>query len=461
MTLRYGAATDRGRMREGNEDNLVSRNHLFAVADGMGGHQGGEVASRIAVETLAEIPDGGPWMSEQQAKEILRDSVIDANRKIRQLAASDRSLEGMGTTLTAVLEDGYTVHLAHIGDSRAYLYSGGHLSLLTEDHTLVQQLVKENRLTPEEAEHHPQKSIITRALGVEEEVDPDLDTYQRRPGDRLLLCTDGLSNMVEDDELRRVLQKVRDPQQAADELIALANAAGGHDNITVVVLDTEEAPNVQGDTSELRDVGMGMAPQGHGGTGPITPVTPDQHGMTGVEEFEPQRLAMQMDPTRGERGRGHHTRSRSGGRVARRVLAAVGALVVVAVAAFGAQAYIYSNYWVGFDNDQVVVYEGMPGEIAGIRLARVVERTGTTRAEVPVDYQPRLEEGVPRESREEAVRWAHCAAFVFDDLAGCIAGFTGQAPAQPSTTTPDTTTTSAPAGTPGNPGAPTTTVPGR
>lgn len=461
MTLRYGAATDRGRMREGNEDNLVSRNHLFAVADGMGGHQGGEVASRIAVETLAGIADAGPWMGEQHAKEILRGAVIEANRKIRQLAASDRGLEGMGTTLTAVLEDGYTVHLAHIGDSRAYLYSGGHLSLLTEDHTLVQQLVKENRLTPEEAEHHPQKSIITRALGVEEEVDPDLDTYQRRPGDRLLLCTDGLTNLVEDAELRRVLQKVRDPQQAADELIALANAAGGHDNITVIVLDTEEAPSVQGDTSELRDVGMG---DGTGpGTGPMPVVGADPHGATRVEEFEPQRLALQMDPGRGARPRGRAGRTRPRRRAGRRVLAVVGVLVLVAAGAFAAQSYIFSNYWVGFDDDQVVVYAGMPGEIAGVRLSRVVERTSTSRDQVPAAYQPRLEEGVPRESREEAVRWAHCAAFVFSDLANCIAGFTGQTPAASSTTTaPDTT--AAPGRAPAQttaPRRPTTTAPGR
>src|SRR4029453_14159238 len=183
MAVRAGAATDRGRMREGNEDNYASTRYLFAVADGLGGHQGGEVASRIAVETLATLDEGAPWSDERSALDALRQSIRAANLKIRETAARDRTLQGMGTTLTAVLEDGLTFHLAHIGDSRAYLYRGGQLTRLTEDHSLVQQFVNEGRLTPEEAERHPQASIITRALGMDAEVEPDVATYRREPGD--------------------------------------------------------------------------------------------------------------------------------------------------------------------------------------------------------------------------------------------------------------------------------------
>src|SRR5262245_49737845 len=226
-TLRYGAATDRGRMREGNEDNFLSRGHLHAVADGMGGHQCGEVASRIAVEILSQIDDRGPWGDARVAVDALRDSIKQANRKIRELAARDEDLKGMGTTLTVVLEDGETFYLAHIGDSRAYLLRDGKLSLLTHDHTLVQQLVDEGRLTPEEAAQHPQRSIITRALGVDYDVEPDTEIYRRRVGDRLLLCTDGLSGVVGEEEIRSLLAQVRDPQECAEELIRSANAEGG------------------------------------------------------------------------------------------------------------------------------------------------------------------------------------------------------------------------------------------
>jgi serine/threonine protein phosphatase PrpC len=397
MAVRAGAATDRGRMREGNEDNYASTRHLFAVADGLGGHQGGEVASKIAVDTLAALDEGGPWSDERSALDALRQSIRAANLKIRELAARDRTLQGMGTTLTAVLEDGLTFHLAHIGDSRAYLYRGGHLTRLTEDHSLVQQFVNEGRLTPEEAEHHPQASIITRALGMDVEVEPDVATYRRESGDRLLLCTDGLSRVVDETTIRRVLARIRDPQEAADDLVARANAEGGPDNITVVILDTEGGQGtVGGDTSELATAGIAS-------TGDFDEVSQD--GMVQAHWVDGRRA-------------GRERRRR--GRLWRRLLAVVGLLGLLAAGLIGAQTFLSSRYWVGFDGDQVAIFQGVPGDVAGVRLSRLAERTDIRRAQVPAAWQTRLDDGVTRSGLEDARRYARCTPVLSTGLDQCL-----------------------------------------
>jgi protein phosphatase len=410
-------------MREGNEDNFLSRGHLHAVADGMGGHQGGEVASRIAVEILSQIDDRGPWNDARVAVDALRDSIKQANRKIRELAGRDEDLKGMGTTLTVVLEDGETFYLAHIGDSRAYLLREGKLSLLTHDHTLVQQLVDEGRLTPEEAAQHPQRSIITRALGVDYDVEPDTEIYRRRAGDRLLLCTDGLSGVVGEDEIRRLLAQVRDPQECAEELIRSANAEGGPDNITVVVIDTDEPGSRRGSASSTGELRGPRATESLGvGTGPQTAVTmvADQAVAGGRHTGEwANTLAAQMDPTRGRAGRrAARGRRRQGWR---RALALVGIVIVLGAVAVSVRSFVYSRFWVGFDGDVVAVYQGVPGDIAGLRLSRVVERTSVHRDQVPENYVQRLDDGVTSDSRDQAIQLARCAEFV-NDLASCPAG---------------------------------------
>jgi protein phosphatase len=386
MGARTGAATDRGRMREGNEDNFVSREHLFAVADGLGGHQAGEVASQIAVDTLALLEENGPsqWTDEREAVDALRGAIKAANRKIREAASHDRSLEGMGTTITAVLENGHTLYLAHVGDSRAYLYRNGVLTRLTDDHSLVQQLVNEGRLTPEEAEVHPQRSIITRALGMDMDVEPDTATYRRRTGDRLMLCTDGLSGVVSEPEIKRVLQRFADPQEAAEELIAQANNEGGPDNITVVVIDTEDGgPGVISDTTEISEEGVGPT-----GEGPVQPLQASAGGRTG-------------------RGRARSKRPVSPWR---RIVAAVVGLGLVAAVVFAAQAFISSRYWVGFDGDEVVIYQGLKGDVAGIQLSRVVQRMNIRKPQVRPTLVAALENGQPKDSLADAQRYAGCMA---------------------------------------------------
>ncbi|MEX2458794.1 MAG: Stp1/IreP family PP2C-type Ser/Thr phosphatase, partial [Actinomycetota bacterium] len=230
MNVSLGAQTDVGRTRETNEDGYLAEDPLYAVADGMGGHRAGEVASRMALEALAEVePDDGPHSLPERVKA--------ANRVVHQRASEDKDLEGMGTTLTALVMDGSEARIAHVGDSRAYLLRDGELKMLTEDHTLVRRMVTEGKLTTEEAERHPQRSILTRALGVDAEVDVDEMTVRLRGGDRLLLCTDGLTSMLGEDRIGEILRSDSDPQGAADALVEAANEAGGQDNITVVVLD--------------------------------------------------------------------------------------------------------------------------------------------------------------------------------------------------------------------------------
>ena len=227
--------TDTGRQRNANEDSYFARAPVFAVADGMGGAQAGEVASSLAAESFeAGDAGGGP-------EAYLRAIARTANARIHRLAQADSSRSGMGTTLTAALVEGDEVSFAHVGDSRAYLFRDGELKLLTSDHSLVEELRRQGRLTDEQAEDHPQRSIITRALGPEREVEVDTMTYRARPGDVYLLCSDGLTTMVREDRIAAVLASAASLDEAVSSLVREANEAGGRDNITVVAFRLEEA----------------------------------------------------------------------------------------------------------------------------------------------------------------------------------------------------------------------------
>jgi len=221
--------TDTGRQRHANEDSLYAEDPVFAVADGMGGAQAGEVASKIAADEFSSLDDGGS-SPERSLKKVVR----AANQKIHDLAKRDASHSGMGTTLTAALIGDDEVSFAHVGDSRAYVFRAGELKRLTSDHSLVEELRRQGRLTEAQAEEHPQRSIITRALGPERDVDVDTLTYPARKGDVFLLCSDGLTTMVPEARIERVLQRGSDLDSALDRLIKEANEGGGRDNITVV-----------------------------------------------------------------------------------------------------------------------------------------------------------------------------------------------------------------------------------
>ena len=230
--------SDVGRQRSANEDSLVIAPPFFAVADGMGGAKAGEVASATAIEVFQGERDSSEGAESQLAR-IVR----EANRRIHDLAVSEESYRGMGTTLTAAKITGDDVSLAHVGDSRAYLLRDGELEQITRDHSLVAELERSGQITPEAAEHHPQRSIITRALGPEPDVEVDTYTIAGRDGDLFMICSDGLTSMISDDEVGSILRSAARLDEAAETLVRAANQSGGRDNITVVLFRLGLAPD--------------------------------------------------------------------------------------------------------------------------------------------------------------------------------------------------------------------------
>ena len=232
-TTTFGSRTDIGCVREQNEDSLVVAPPLFVVADGMGGHAAGEVASEIAVNVIAQNAPDHP------DPDALASAVEEANRSIIDAAMSGKGREGMGTTCTAAMLEGERLVVAQVGDSRAYLLHNGQLTQLTRDHSLMAALIEAGEITPEEARVHPRRSVITRALGNDPATRPDIYEVNVEAGDRLMLCSDGLSGMILDEDIAAVMRRVRDPQRCASQLVNEAIAAGGHDNVTVIVADVE------------------------------------------------------------------------------------------------------------------------------------------------------------------------------------------------------------------------------
>ncbi|MGH3388360.1 MAG: Stp1/IreP family PP2C-type Ser/Thr phosphatase, partial [Actinomadura sp.] len=284
--IRYAARSDVGMLREGNEDSAYAGTRLLAVADGMGGHAGGEIASAAAINALRQLDADVPAAELLSA---LEHAVKQANDNLHRIVEGDPALQGMGTTLTAMLWSGGQVALVHIGDSRAYLLRNGELFQITHDHTLVQSLVDEGRISIDEAAVHPQRSLLLRALDGRGEVDPDLSLREARVGDRYLLCSDGLSGVVSAETIHQVMTSVGDPEQAVRQLIDLANRGGGPDNITCVVADVVDLsrqppavrPVVAGAAANAAPppgaAGQGATGPGPaGGTAPLMGDTPAQ-----------------------------------------------------------------------------------------------------------------------------------------------------------------------------------------
>ena len=247
--LRWAARTDTGRVRTQNEDSVHADGTVFVVADGMGGHLAGEVASSLAVTTIVEACAGG-----LRSIEELADAVRDANRRVIEESNGDPSREGMGTTVVAavrVADDDSTLALANVGDSRAYRFDGLALQQLSKDHSLVQELVDDGLLAPSDARHHPRRNIVTRALGIDPNVEIDLWQVPLTGSDRLLLCSDGLVDEVDEELIAEVLTTEPDPERAADRLIELANAHGGRDNISMVLVQPADASDLSDPTVEM------------------------------------------------------------------------------------------------------------------------------------------------------------------------------------------------------------------
>ena len=234
--MRYAALSETGRVRDNNEDSYHADGRIFIVADGMGGHRAGEVASAAAIESFLRFEEEKRGLPPLQR---LRGGIEAANHHLSIMAREDPELEGMGTTFTAILvESG--LYLGHVGDSRAYMWRRGELRLLTRDHSLVERMVSEGHLSPRQARVHPQRNVILRALGVAEDLEADLDTIDVAPADRLLLCSDGLSGYLEDKELGEIMSLEVEPEERCRRLVGAANERGGLDNITVIVVDLGE-----------------------------------------------------------------------------------------------------------------------------------------------------------------------------------------------------------------------------
>ncbi len=393
MRIAVGARTDVGRGRPANEDNYLAPpdGRLFAVADGMGGHRAGEVASATAIDALQAAFARGAALDE---------AVGEANAAVFEKASANLDMRGMGTTLTAAaLLDGDVLLLGHVGDSRAYLWRHGDVIQITEDHSLVEQLVREGRLRPEEAAVHPQKAIITRALGIDPEVEVDTYPVKLRPGDRVILCSDGLTNMVADSAIAAVLGRQRDPQLAAETLVDMANEAGGDDNITVVVIDAvgdgvQEATGewLLEDDEDEEDEAEASPPEAPAAADPAPVARATGREPTGRPTEAPAETTPEPPRARG-------------GRRARRVVLWLIPVVLIVGAGFGAIGwYARRTYYVGLGGDRVTLYRGVPGGVLGWDPT-VEQRSGLIRDDLSPAQQADLEDGHRFSSRSDAVRF--------------------------------------------------------
>jgi serine/threonine protein phosphatase PrpC len=348
------ARSDTGRQRTDNEDAYFARSPVFVVADGMGGAKAGEVAARIAADAFdADVrEDTNP---EQELARI----ASEANRRIFELARSDSSRSGMGTTLTGMLLSHDEISIVHVGDSRAYLFRDGELRQLTRDHSLVEELRRRGQLTADEAEEHPQRSIITRALGPEANVDLDLHTHQARSGDVFLLCSDGLTSMVREEKVHDILSASRSLEQAVNALVSEANRMGGRDNITVVlfrIAGDEDSAAERSETAEQTAVDIDAAKvREAAATRPMRPRSRRRRARAGLRRRERERR-----PKAGKQRR----------RRLRVALISLSVVIVLAGLSVGAVAGIRSAYFIG-QNDRglVTLYRGLPYELpAGVKL---------------------------------------------------------------------------------------------
>jgi serine/threonine protein phosphatase PrpC len=372
------ALSDVGRARQGNEDSYLERSPLFAVADGMGGARAGEVASGIAVSTFDEEPQ-----PEASPEERLAAVATAANQRIYSLAQEDASYAGMGTTFTAVLVTGNEIAIGHVGDSRLYRWRDGELERLTDDHSLVEEFVRQGKLTPEEAEVHPQRSIITRALGPEPQVEVDTLTYPARAGDVYLACSDGLTGMISEGVVAEILRDSQTLDEAAQALIDAANQNGGRDNITVVLFRLDEDPDGADDSDTLGDsatqVGISAdevraavaAEEGRGTARTVQREVPAEGEQTmHLKGREATRARRQVqigadrpsDPGVGAPARPPPVpRGRGGRRTSRRVLGLLLTLVIVGALVVGIYAGSRQFYFVGTDDSGLVtMYRGLP-----------------------------------------------------------------------------------------------------
>ncbi|MEV6966773.1 PP2C family serine/threonine-protein phosphatase [Hamadaea sp. NPDC051192] len=389
LTLRYAARSDRGLIRDGNQDSVYAGPRLLAVADGMGGMAAGDVASNIVIGAMAPLDEDVPG---DALVDALRGAVEAANQQLRDTVDANPHLEGMGTTLTAMLFTGTKIGLVHIGDSRAYLLRDNEFAQITKDDTYVQMLVDEGRISAEEASSHPQRSLLTRAMDGRD-VEPEYSVRQVLPGDRYLICSDGLSGVVSAETIGETMREYVDPSQCVDRLIALALRGGGPDNITVIVADAHDEDIVE----DVPVVG-GAAARDRGNESSGGESTPAARAASLTAANAAPRPAA---PAEAQNSSDEDNRPR------RRPWLTVGILVVL-VGILGGLLYAgwhytQSQFYVGVTEDgYVAVFKGVPGSIAGLSLSEV-----DTESQVKVDAltqvaQDRVRKGIAAATETEA-----------------------------------------------------------
>ncbi|HET7477615.1 MAG TPA: PP2C family serine/threonine-protein phosphatase [Dermatophilaceae bacterium] len=388
IALRYAARTDVGLVRSRNEDSGYAGPHLLVIADGMGGHAAGNVASSLTVGDLVHLD--GDSLGSDDALTRLAASIGEANASLRAAMRDNPELAGMGTTVTALLRTGSNkLAMAHIGDSRAYLLRGGELSQITRDHSFVQSLVDEGRISEADAEHHPQRSLVTRVLTGHPSDEPDLSLREARIGDRYLICSDGLSDYVGRDTIAEVLVAASDPREATERLVGLALKAGAPDNVTCVVADvvdgserTETNPEIVGAAAERR---------GPERTAPLPQQSPAEKAAslrreaTGELPEHDDEVPVQL-AEEGPRSRGS--------RVARRLLLASLVLVVLAGGAYAAYDWSQRQFFVGEQRGFVTVFRGLPQQLGPFRAASTLESSDVLLADLPDFYRTKVKAGV-------------------------------------------------------------------
>ncbi len=379
--------TDTGRQRRDNEDSMFARAPVFVVADGMGGAQAGEVASRMAVDAFEhELPDSG------SPEERLAERIREANRQIYDVSRSHKEHEGMGTTVTAAYVDDTDLAIAHVGDSRAYLFRDGELTRLTQDHSLVEELVRRGKLTEEQAAEHPQRSVITRALGPEATVEVDTWSYPVRDGDVLLLCSDGLTSMINQQQIAEILATSSDLAQAGDRLIRAANEAGGRDNITVILFRLEDVGGPAGaDDSTVVGVPAVTSPRTSAATAPVVTSIPSPTTTT-TEPSAPTTKATRAPLARTQGPPPTPPAAKRERRYIKPLAALIATLVVLFLILGGGYLATRQLYFVGTNSQGIVtIYRGLPYDLpAGIKLYETYYVSGMPASLVPADRRGSL-----------------------------------------------------------------------
>jgi serine/threonine protein phosphatase PrpC len=389
LQLMYVAHSEIGLIRKNNQDSGYASPHLVVVADGMGGAAAGDLASAVAIDTIRKID--APTTGEQML-EVLASAIHQANDKIAELIESDFSLEGMGTTVTGAMFDGTQLGLAHIGDSRAYLLRDGHLERLTHDHTWVQSLVDDGKISESEAALHPHRSLLLKVLNGQPTNDPDLTMVPVVPGDRLMFCSDGVCGLIDDDVIESAL-RLPDLNDAAERLVVESLHEGGIDNITVIVADVVES----GGSDDILVLGAASEhPFPAGG------VPRGQHAEDdGIHDTLVTKLADFEAPPADDEER-YSPQAPHRGRFRKPIIGLL-ALVLLAAAGLGiAYGWTRTQYFVGADQDKVAIFQGLSDSLPGLSLSRVYEVQQLTVSELPPFYQDQVKANIDVSSLDSA-----------------------------------------------------------